>query len=285
MDRYLIKIINKQYKRKTLSGKLHFNTIDYFINNGNSSQKDWFEGASLRANKEELKILFPKDMLDVMSTDLRGIYKGYKYVHILSFSLVEKEYNSLARSYAFKMLDYKTAKEFGNVCLIVKDPNELLNRIIKRCNKLGYLVASKVVVYYQEPIYTKSKDNNVYAKMMMDIKKEDEGYSHITMLMKTDIGNPLFSKIDRYNYEKEYRLVLLTNIINKDSIDLDIGDIKDIVTTINVDDNFQENVMNVISINNFKSLDSKKVITNSDLTSVYDKARSYDDEIEIFFCI
>ena len=116
MNYFLIKIIDKQFKRKTLSGKLHFNTIDYFINNGNSSQKDWFEGGSLRANKDELKNIFPNDALNVMSTDLRGIYKGYKYVHILSFSLVEKEYNPLLESYAFKMMDNNTAKEFGNIC-------------------------------------------------------------------------------------------------------------------------------------------------------------------------
>lgn len=278
MSSYLVKALRSEYKRKTLSGKFHFNTVNFFINHGNTAQKDWFEGQSIRVSKDHLKSIMPIDVVNALSTDMRGIHKGYKYIHIISFSLIDMKTVPESPLIMWDMMNEDIISQFGDICLVIKDPEALLRRIINKCNKLGHLVMANKVRYYVD--YCDSR-----AKLQLTGDNYDEVCKEFMKYADKEEKDIFFSKSNIYQNEKEYRIIIATDEKIEDPIDLDVGDIKDIAYIEKIDTTMLKRIVVNINARIVKPFDSTNMYSNSDIDTIKNKAKSYEDGVDFFLYI
>ena len=107
-----------------------------------------------------------------------------------------------------RLLIPEECKKFGQTTVVIKNPREFLNRIEAAAQLKSYREAHGLVEYYNSGIFSGF-------------------FPGIT---------GAFKKQERFELEREYRIVLETGNIGTDAIVLDIGDIRDIAMRSTIDE-------------------------------------------------
>ena len=114
--------------------------------------------------------------------------------------------NPYSNSFRFTDEQKENIESFGNTALLILDKDEFLSRIRKAAQKAGYELYEGFVRYYDE-----TQDS-----------------LNLIMSLLTGMQNIAFWKRKKYYYQQEFRLLVHAQNCEKEHIELNIGDIRDI---------------------------------------------------------
>ncbi len=174
-------------------------------------------------------ISFEQDFEEHLLSDIIYRAVGFQYCNILCFYKLDYVYG---RANGKTSISYdipsSAMKELGNYVLIVKDKKKLLKRINNAVKDMRFLCGS---VQYESlrkdgKEVDISKRHHILLKSDLSVGKED---------IQTK-GYDCFSKMDKYEWQKEWRVALYRGEKDTKAFILHIGDIRDIAEYVRVKD-------------------------------------------------
>lgn len=246
----IVRCLNHNRCDSTLNGELYMNSLHHFLKNCNMSQSDYFEGAAYRLPISEMP--FSEDFKKSLEGEyIYGLPVGFKYLHVYCFSRLETKVDGSFLS--FKCPSDEQFREFGDRCLVIKDPEELFRRILNECNKLRYKVFIGKVTYMNVPsrgnVLLKTENSgDLFADKTMNVTPFIKGKDHET--------------------EMEFRILVLPDSNIAGPIKLHIGSIKDIAYVSHIKTNNGLSIKNSAKKYNIKMIRSDYVLSNCDLSEM-----------------
>ncbi len=246
MEHILLKFISKkEYLKDFLDGKLYMNSLYYF----------WNQGALDEAKKKRVQDLKNNPQLDpeeyaVQITGGPGVgqidlFEGAVNTvasndtnlpsYIKNHMFMDMFYRSVGMGYCnvlcFHKLDYELAcngmvyeyylgnmKEFGEYAVIIDEKAEFLRRVNRAVEKQGFMYLCGTVNYKKPKLNGKNVKEGHNIVLKCHEKADIQG----------GVGDA-FVKIDKYAYQREWRIALYRGIKDTKAYTLEIGDTRDIV--------------------------------------------------------
>lgn len=226
----LIKYIkNDQYARQFQRGELYMNSLSYFWEKGNESQRDLFEGVGETIDKKKF---LPAHFRQLVDGDLMFQLDAYRYCNLLCFYRVDIE-NGVAPSHILKPfslpntktihLPPKSMDSFGAVVAIIKDEQELLRRIL-RAIQTDWLCIAGDVRYHQLVGQRSGFGNGLIWRVVNECDAATYAQPQLVSSRKD-----CFNKLSHYASQQEWRICLFRNQKITDKYTLNVGDLSDIV--------------------------------------------------------
>lgn len=226
----LIKYIkNDQYARQFQRGELYMNSLSYFWEKGNESQRDIFEGVGETIDKKKLLPIHFRQLAD---GDLMFQLDAYRYCNLLCFYRVDIE-NGVAPDHILKPfsrpnsktihLPPKSMDSFGTVVAIIKDEQELLRRILRAIQADWLCIAGDV--RYHQPVGQRSGFGN---GLIWQAVNECDAATYAQPKLVSS-RKDCFNKLSHYASQREWRICLFRNQKIADKYTLNVGDLSDIV--------------------------------------------------------
>ncbi len=198
------------------------NTLKYFkdLDNNDLNRSDRFEAITSNIKLEKIQLgdfVYPVSSGTIISTS-----NNYNYCNVFCMYLLGTSNND-----EVLFID-KRNKEFGKFCVYIYDINSFLERIVKKIEELS------IVCHYQKITY---------------IEKNKE-YSQI------DNNQIVFTKFNEFDYQKEFRIIIDTKMVENKPYELVIGDLNDIATPTSID-----NINKILSLHykKLKSIEENEV--------------------------
>ncbi|WP_375724586.1 hypothetical protein LXN10_03695 [Arcobacter sp. KX21116] len=211
----------KEYMLDFLNGKLYLNKLSYFkkieeeLENNRADEKEGLcavfqaKNTKFEINGYQLKdIVGPIEMKDPLIDN----------IHILCLFAGSTNEDNIIEGNKFKRnkLDEiakdlnisDNFKNLGKYCVLIHNTSKFIDRVVKTVKKLNYYAKAGLVKYYDYNSFNGSFQNLDAA----------------------------FNKRNQYNHQKEYRFAIDTNNTVKEALVLDIGNIEDIATQIDLTD-------------------------------------------------
>ena len=114
--------------------------------------------------------------------------------------------NPYSKNFSFTSEQKKNIQSFGNTALLILDKDEFFNRLRAAALKEGYEIYGGFVHYYDET---------------------QDSVDYIASLL-SGMHNVAFWKRKKYYYQQEFRFLIHAQNHDKDHLELNIGDIRDI---------------------------------------------------------
>lgn len=111
-----------------------------------------------------------------------------------------------SNKFSFTDEQKENIENFGDTALLILDKDEFFNRIRNAASKEGYEIYGGFVRYYDETIDS----------------------LHLIMSLLSGMHNIAFWKRKKYYYQQEFRFLVHAEKCEKDHLELNIGDIRDI---------------------------------------------------------
>ena len=212
---FFVKLFEKEcYANHFINGRIFINRLSHFKKDEKDTNRyDTLEGANyispteLYINGKDIvgdlngPIIVKMDFLNFMH--IFCLYTG----HTNDFGdLVPEKFEDAARY--LKLSD--DCRKFGSHPVLITNGKEFIRRVKNAAESKGYRIVKGLVKYY-DPMTVKGSFGDLY-----NIRA-------------------LFMKRNKYSYQREYRFVIDTNVIDDKHIILDIGDIRDITKRCSVD--------------------------------------------------
>lgn len=227
---FLLKFIKPEYEDDFIQGKLYMNTLKYFIDLERESRVRG-KGDALEASAvfTDVELTFKDpETGEVLLKGRAGRTNFHLNERIQSpvlcmysvdkdvLRIVSEDENFINTIPQIDEVDLDTLlSDFGDNMLII-DPNEFANRVIKRCREINLSYRMGKVNYH---------DFNI-------------NYSNrVEKYFDLDSSDICFVKNNFFKKQNEFR-ILLGDIYTKEPYILDIGDISDIVTKFKISDFF-----------------------------------------------
>ncbi len=179
------------------------------------AQADMFEGTIGFDTSKILKMDFGEHML----TDAIMRAVGFQYCNTLCFYRLDYNLEGIFLHY-----DVPKMEDFGDYVVIIKDKHELLRRVNEAAKRenIDYLCGD---VHYRG-LKLEGKDTDVSTRQHIVLKCDALfGMAEFNLKSKRDC----FVKMDRYAWQKEWRIAVYRGIKKTDAYRLEIGNIRDIV--------------------------------------------------------
>ncbi len=192
--------------------------IDYKIS---PAQADMFEGTVGFDNSKNSNMSIENHMFT--DTIIRAV--GFQFCDTLSFYRLDYEFDNMILHY-----DLPNMKEFGNYVAIIKDKKELLRRVneaAKRDN-INYLCGD---VHYRG--LKKSGVNTDFSRKNHITLKCDALFNMDDFNLKSK--RDCFIKMDKYSWQREWRIAVYRGVKDTNAYRLEIGNIKDIVECVSAE--------------------------------------------------
>lgn len=192
------------------------------INNKlSSAQADMFEGTVGFEMSEILQMDFGEHLLS--DAIFRAI--GFQYCNTLCFYRLDYGFDGFIVSY-----NEPNMKCFGEYVAIIKDKEELIRRINSAAvrEKIDYLCGD---VHYRR---LRFEGKNIDLDQNHVLLKCGDVFDITDYNLKAK--RDCFVKMDKYSWQKEWRVALYRGVKETEAYRLEIGDIRDIVEGINASD-------------------------------------------------
>lgn len=262
----IVRCLREEFCESTLDGELYMNSLRYFLANGNLSQNDYLEGTAYALPISELP--FSEDFRRTFSDEhVYGLPTGFEYLHVFCLSRLETTINE--RFSTFRCPSDEQFKQFGNRCLVIKDPILFFDRVLKACNELGYKVCIGRVSYRDVP----SRGN-----VLFEIENSAD------LFCGHEMNVTPFSKGKDHEAEMEYRILVLPNRNIRGPLKLTIGSIRDIAYVQRIKANNGLSIKNNSKKNNVIGIPSDYSVSNCTihelLTDAYERGSG---KVRVFF--
>lgn len=242
----------KEYRDDFINGRLYFSSLSEFtkvVDEGrlieeakrgnvfakqeleklnNKSQRDIYEGAIASISPKDLTEL-EADMRDVMCSDVYIKPTGYDYCNIMSFCRMQYNKKHIKTKEFIEWFE-PNMSDFGNYVIIIKNPDEFVRRIDYAMKKRNYKYICGNVEYHPITLNgaVATPKNSVVLEAAVDLNVE-------SVLQRCSIKNyDIFNKCDYYEFQNEWRIVVDDNCTNKEPLKLNIGDLSDIVQSVDL---------------------------------------------------
>lgn len=193
--------------------------IDYKLS---PAQADMFEGTIGFDTSSILK----KDLGDYLLSDaiLRAV--GFQYCNTLCFYRLDYNLEGIFIHY-----DIPNMKDFGDYVAIIKDKNDLLRRVNEAAKKEGIDYLCGDVNY--KGLKLEGRDTDVSQKNHI-VLKCDALFDLAKFNLKSK--RDCLVKMDRYSWQKEWRIAVYRGVKDTTAYKLEIGNIRDIVKCVPAED-------------------------------------------------
>jgi hypothetical protein len=206
-----IKFFEKQiYAQEFIEGKIYANKLSYFkkVEGSTGVKMDKYEGTCAIFQSKQSTLKLNGGVIDTVGN--------------ITLSRKKDEYKNIFCMYTLIMPNgvYKDTKDIKNQLMI-----------LSKCEELGkYAVIVRANEFLEKIKAVELKQFKINKIRMGEVNYYDEN----TFQGSFDDDNVLFNKIKKFEYQKEYRLVIDSEVNNE--LILKIGSIKDITTFCKIKD-------------------------------------------------
>lgn len=198
----LIKFQSAERIESLQNGLIYMNSLDWFRKH-ESEKGDIVVGDSFEAmlHINDGKLLFPDTGEEIeIKNELIKTSSSNDYVYCML------GINPYGSNFSFTDEQKENIESFGDTALLILDRAEFINRIRNAAIKARYEVYGGFVQYY------------------------DETHDSVNLIMSllSGIQNIAFWKRKKYYYQQEFRFLAHAPNCDKDHLELNIGDIRDI---------------------------------------------------------
>lgn len=198
----LIKFQSAERIEDLQNGLIYMNSLEWYrkheSDNGDVIVGDSFE-AMFHVNKGKFKLSDVEEEIEI-DDKLITTSASNDYVYCM-FGV-----NPYSDSFTFTSEQKESIKTFGDTALLILDKDEFFNRIRMVALKENYEIYGGFVRYYDE--------------------KEDS--ANLILSLLSGIHNIAFWKRKKYIYQQEFRFLIHAQNCEKEHLELNIGDIRDI---------------------------------------------------------
>ena len=198
----LIKFQSEERIESLQNGLIYMNSLEWFRNN-ESDNGDEVIGDSFEAmfHINEGKFILPDTGEKIEIKDgLIQTTSSNDYAYCM-FGV-----NPYSKNFSFTDEQKENIQNFGDTALLILDKDEFFNRLRTAALKEGYEIYGGFVQYYDE-----TKDS-----------------LNLILSLLSGMHNIAFWKRKKYCYQQEFRFLVHTQNCEKDHLELNIGDIRDI---------------------------------------------------------
>lgn len=198
----LIKFQSRELIESLQNGLIYMNSLEWFRKHENDDGDvvvgDSFE-AMLHINEGKFILPDTGEIIEIKDELIRTTSSN-DYAYCM-FGV-----NPYSKNFSFTSEQKKNIQSFGNTALLILDKDEFFNRLRAAALKEGYEIYGGFVHYYDET---------------------QDSVDYIASLL-SGMRNVAFWKRKKYYYQQEFRFLIHAKNHDKDHLELNIGDIRDI---------------------------------------------------------